>query len=72
MTTTNTITATITDQTLLSACGGAAHHAETQRIIGGQGGIGPAWTWPENQQNADGPLLASTTGLAEFCRKPQA
>ena len=57
MTTTNTFTAAVADQTLLSACGGAAHNAETQRIIGGQGGIGPAWTWPENQQNADGPAL---------------
>ena len=57
MTTTNTITATITDQTLLSACGGAAHNAETQRIIEGQGGLGPARTRPENQQNADGPAL---------------
>ena len=57
MSTTNTITAAVTDQTLLSACGGAAHNAETQRIIGGQGGIGPAWTWPENQRHDNGHAL---------------
>ena len=57
MTTTNTITAAVTDQALLSACGGAAQIAETQRVIGGQGGIGPARTRPEHQQNANSPAL---------------
>ena len=57
MTTTNTFTATVADQTLLSACGGAAQITETQRSIGGQGGIGPAWTWPENQRNDNGHAL---------------
>ena len=57
MTTTNTLTAAVTDQILHAACGGAAQKTEIQRIIGGQGGLGPAWTWPENQQNAEGPAL---------------
>lgn len=44
MTTTNSITVAVTDQNLLTTWGGAAQIADSQRIIGGQEGIGPKWT----------------------------
>ena len=41
----------------LKATSGGQQTAQSEGSMLGPGGVGPEWTWPENQRRDDGPKL---------------
>ena len=48
--------ALVNDEALKATTGGHKT-AQAEGTMLGPGGIGPEWTWPENQRHADGPRM---------------
>ena len=50
--------ALVNDEALKATTGGQLT-AQPEDIFVGPGGIGPEWTWPENQRRDDSPTLGT-------------